>query len=99
MPDPWRKAILANAAAILAEIDAGTGEAELSEAALRGLTCPVRWLHGDRSAASFRAAARRATRLIPNLTVVPVHDAGHVIQYDQPDAVVNVVADLALATR
>jgi hypothetical protein len=89
--------MLATAPAILREIDAGTGEA--SPAAQRGLICPVRWLHGDRTAASFRAAARRAMRLIPNLTVVPLFDAGHVLQYDQPDAVVRAVADLVLSTR
>jgi len=65
----------------------------------RGLTCPVRWLHGDRSAASFRTAARRATRLIPNLTVVLVADVGHMLHHDQPDEVVNAVAALELATR
>lgn len=99
LPDSWREAMLANAAAILREIDAGTGEAELSPAALSGLACPVQWLHGDRSAASFPAAARRASRLLPNLTVVPVSDAGHVLHYDQPDAVLNALAALLPSTR
>lgn len=97
LPDSWSAAMLDNAPAILREIDAGTGESELSPAALRALTCPVRWLYGDRSATSFRAAARRGARLLPDLTLVPVRDAGHVLQYDRPDEVVSAVTALVLA--
>jgi non-heme chloroperoxidase len=99
LPDPLREVVLANAAAIVREIDAGTGEAELTPSVLRGVNCPVRWLHGDSSAASFRTAARRAVRLLPNMTVVPVAGAGHMVQLDRPDAVVTAVGALPLAAR
>ena len=72
LPEPWREAMLANAATILREIDGGTGERELGRGALAGVRCPVRWLYGDRSARTFEAAARRARSHIPQVSVVPV---------------------------
>jgi valacyclovir hydrolase len=92
LPASWREAMISNAAAILGEIDAGTGEVELSAAKLRQLDCPVQWLYGDSSAPTFRAAARRATRWIPNLTAVLVPGTGHALQHDRPQAIVDAVA-------
>jgi pimeloyl-ACP methyl ester carboxylesterase len=59
LPVAWREAMLGNAAAILREIDSGTGERELGKGALSNLRCPVRWLYGDRSARTFENSARR----------------------------------------
>ncbi|GAB3881275.1 alpha/beta fold hydrolase [Terrabacter terrigena] len=91
LPAPWRDAMLANASSILGEIEAGTGERELGRRAIAGITCPVLWLTGDRSAKSFSAAARRTNRKHPNIILVPVQGSGHVIQHDRPDAVVEAV--------
>ena len=95
LPAPLREAMLANAAAKLREIDAGTGERELSAEVLARLRCPIRWLYGDLSARSFAAAAHRARTHLPQVTIVPVQRSGHLMQYDRPDAVVQAVHHLA----
>jgi pimeloyl-ACP methyl ester carboxylesterase len=99
LPVAWREAMLANAAAILREIDSGTGERELGEGAIADILCPVRWLYGDRSARTFEKAARRAQSHIAQVTIVPVARAGHVIQFDRPDAVAEAVRHVATAAR
>jgi len=88
-----------DAAAILREIDSGTGERELGEGAIADILCPVRWLYGDRSARTFETAARRAQSHIAQVTIVPVARAGHVIQFDRPDAVAEAVRHVATAVR
>jgi pimeloyl-[acyl-carrier protein] methyl ester esterase len=97
LPAPWREAMLANATAILREIDAGTGERELGRHAMDGIKCPVLWLTGDRSTKSFPAAARRANRKHADIMLVPVKGSGHVMQHDRPDAVVDAVRTVETA--
>ena len=83
--------MLGSATAILREIDAGTGERELSRRAMADIGCPVIWLAGDRSAQVFAAAARCAIRKNAIITLVSVEGSGHVMQHDRPDAVVGAV--------
>jgi pimeloyl-ACP methyl ester carboxylesterase len=83
--------MLANAPAILREIDAGTGERELRHHAISTIACPVVWLIGDRSAKSFPAAARRAGWEQAMITRRSVERSGHALQHDRPDAVVDAI--------
>ena len=91
LPAPWRDSMLANAPAILREIDAGTGERELGRRPMMDIECPVLWLFGDRSAHSFSAAAKRANHRNPQIRLVFVRGSGHLMQHDRPDAVVEAV--------
>lgn len=99
LPVAWREAMLGNAAAILREIDSGTGERELGKGALSNVRCPVRWLYGDRSARTFENSARRVQSHIAQVILVPVARSGHVMQYDRPDAVAEAVRYAATAAR
>jgi pimeloyl-ACP methyl ester carboxylesterase len=99
LPAAWREAMLGNAAAILRELDSGTGERELGKGALSDVRCPVRWLYGDRSARTFEDAARRAQSHLSQVTLVPVARAGHVIQFDRPDAVAEAVRHVAMTAQ
>jgi pimeloyl-ACP methyl ester carboxylesterase len=99
LPVAWREAMLGNAAAILRELDSGTGEHELGKGALSDVRCPIRWLYGDRSARTFEDTARRAPSHFAQVTLVPVARAGHVVQFDRPDAVADAVRRVAVAAR
>jgi pimeloyl-ACP methyl ester carboxylesterase len=99
LPPSWREAMLNNAAAILGEVDAGTGERELDREALARVVNPVLWLTGDRSARSFTAAARRATPQLAAATWVAVEHCGHVLQHDNPIAVAEAVLNLDTKRR
>jgi pimeloyl-ACP methyl ester carboxylesterase len=93
-PEAWREAMLENGAAIVRELDAGTGE-HLPSHRLRTLRTPVRWLQGEWSDRAFAAAAERATRTIPDLAVTRVERSGHFIQWDAPEAVARAVDQVA----
>jgi pimeloyl-ACP methyl ester carboxylesterase len=92
-PGAWREEILANGAAIVRELDAGTGE-HLSTEQLADLRLPIRWLLGAESQPAFAKPAHRAKRYLKNLVVEQVDGAGHCIQWDRPDAVVGIVEHL-----
>jgi pimeloyl-ACP methyl ester carboxylesterase len=88
----WRHAMLANAAAIMREIDAGTGE-HLDQPQLARVHAPVTCLLGDDSDRAFHAAAARLVRLVPQTDVSTVDGAGHLLYADRPDALVAAVQD------
>ena len=77
--------------AIVAELALGTGERELGPRDLASITVPVRWLVGTQSRAAFRTSARRASVHAPAMTVQQVPGAGHIVQLDDPTAVVEAV--------
>ena len=89
-PDALRQAIRCNAAAIVAEVDAGTGEA-LTEARIAAIACPVTVVVGELSDPALRRAAERVARLLPQAHVARVPRAGHAVHFDQPEAFVQVV--------
>jgi pimeloyl-ACP methyl ester carboxylesterase len=93
-PAVLRQAIRANAAAIVAEVGAGTGEA-LTETRIAAITVPVTVIQGELSDPALRNAAQRVARLLPQCQVVHVPNAGHAVHFDQPEAFVRVV-ELAL---
>jgi pimeloyl-ACP methyl ester carboxylesterase len=81
-----RQSILGNAAAVLAELNAGTGE-ELSAADVRRIRCPVTMLLGSRSAPMFARAAQLLERTLPQLRTATVEGAGHLMMLEAPAAV------------
>ena len=83
----WRAAMLANAAAIVGELRAGTGE-HLKRDRLAGLRVPVTILAGSESDPVFAACARRLADTVPGATVTTIPGSAHVMQQDRPDAIV-----------
>lgn len=91
------RAVLANAAAITTELFAGTGE-HLSAEQLRAITIPTELLIGARSADMFQQCADRLSNLVPTLRVTTIDGAGHFLQLDAPEALVEAVARLGCRT-
>jgi pimeloyl-ACP methyl ester carboxylesterase len=90
VPPPWRDAMLANAAAIVAELRAGTGE-QLDRRRIAQLRVPMSVLAGSDSDPVFAACARRLAGCVPHAELREVPGAGHVIQHDRPEALVAAV--------
>jgi 3-oxoadipate enol-lactonase len=93
-PESWRDAILANGAAIVRELDAGTGE-HIAASRLREVRAPMRWLLGAWSDPAFTAAGERAAKQIPGLPIVRVERSAHCVQWDRPDAIALAVDEVA----
>ena len=86
---------LAEAApAIVAELALGTGEREITRSALGGLEVPVRWLIGGDGLDVFARAGQRAAAQSSRIALEVVPGAGHPIQLDAPDAVLDAVRRL-----
>lgn len=79
--------------AIVAELALGTGEKELASSDLAAVATRVQWLVGTESRPSFAKAARRASRILPLVSVTRVPRAGHALQLDAPEAVVAALAN------
>jgi pimeloyl-ACP methyl ester carboxylesterase len=90
VPADWRDAMLRNAAAIVAELRAGTGE-HLDRRQIGALDVPVTVLAGSESDPVFGACARRLAGSVPRAELVEIPGAGHLIQRDQPAALVAAV--------
>jgi pimeloyl-ACP methyl ester carboxylesterase len=90
VPAEWRAAMLSNAAAIVAEVRAGTGE-HLSSERLASLRVPVTVLAGTESDRVFGACARRLSETVPGAILTTVPRSGHVMQHDRPDAIADAV--------
>jgi pimeloyl-ACP methyl ester carboxylesterase len=97
VPPEWRAAMLANAAAIVAEVRAGTGE-HLDRARLAGLRVPVTVLVGSESDPVFGACARRLAAVVPGAELREVPGSGHVMQRDRPDVLVDAVRSALAAS-
>ena len=87
VPAAWRAAMLANAAAIVAELRGGTGEG-LTRDRLATLRVPVTVLAGTESDPVFATSARRLADAVPVAVLTELPGAGHVLQRDRPEAVV-----------
>jgi pimeloyl-ACP methyl ester carboxylesterase len=81
-PAPWQQAMGDNAAAVLAELDAGTGE-ELQSARLATITCPMTCLRGELSQPFLVRATERLTRLFPQATYDVIPDVAHGLPVDK----------------
>lgn len=94
-----QEAVLRSSAAILNELDAGTGE-QLSEEQLRRVRAPTVLLVGDLTPPVFQESTERVRALVPNATVRTVTGAGHAMQMDAPGAFEReLLAALATGSR
>ena len=87
-----RESILANAASIMAELEAGTGE-ELSLGDLEKIRCPVGIVVGTRSARFLIAAADRCAAIFPSARIVRMQSGDHVMNVRQPAVLVRAIED------
>jgi len=95
-PPEAREALLANAPAIMRELDSGTGEHIESEG-LGRISCPVVCLVGGRSAPMYSAAAERVRAAVPGTRVETVPGAGHTMPLTHPAAIVDAVRSVTEA--
>jgi pimeloyl-ACP methyl ester carboxylesterase len=97
-PPDGQEAILANAPAIMRELDSGTGE-HIKAADLGTISCPVVCLVGERTAPEYGAAAGRIQKELPSTRIEPVQGAGHTLPLTHPEAVVDAVRSVTRAPR
>ena len=88
-PDQQAK-LRANSAAIMRELDSGTGEHVKNDEIAR-ISCPAVLLIGDRTLPEYGKAAQRIKKALPSLEIVKVPGAGHVLAVTHPQAVVDAV--------
>lgn len=93
VPADWREAMLRNARAIVAELRAGTGE-HLDRRRIGALAVPMVVMTGSESDPVFGACARRLVDSVPGAELVEVPGAGHLIQRDDPAALVAAVRSI-----
>jgi pimeloyl-ACP methyl ester carboxylesterase len=86
--------LVANSAAIMNELDAGTGE-HIKTAELASISCPAILLLGAMTLPEYGKAAQRIKKALPSLEIVTVPGAGHVLPVSHPQAVVDAVRRVA----
>jgi pimeloyl-ACP methyl ester carboxylesterase len=94
-PEPLQDAMLANAPALMGELDAGTGE-ELTNERIATIEGPVTCLVGDLTPPAFAKATDRLVRILPQATVTTIDGAGHAIHFDRPAEFVEAVQRAAV---
>lgn len=83
LPAEARQAMLNNSSALMADLDAGTGE-HLTPAVIQGLTIPVLLLYGTDSPPVLHRPIDRLSGWLPNVEIQAVPGAGHLMQFDRP---------------
>lgn len=100
-PPEIQAQLLGNSAAIMRELDSGTGE-HVKPEELGSISCPVICLVGSITLPDYGRAAERIAKALPSLEIVTVPGAGHLLPVSHPQAVVDAVArvsrDPALAS-
>ena len=94
LPESARESMLGNAHALMADLDAGTGE-YLSERDVQGITCPVLLLYGSEGPSILRRPIKQLARLLPNAEARQIRGAGHLLHFDRPDEFVDAVLSTA----
>jgi pimeloyl-ACP methyl ester carboxylesterase len=95
-PPEAREAMLANAPAIMGDLDSGTGE-HIKNEELGRISCPVVCLVGARTGPMYAAAAERIHKALPSTRVEVVPGAGHTLPLTHPAAVVDAVRSVTQA--
>jgi pimeloyl-ACP methyl ester carboxylesterase len=90
LPPAVRQALLANAGALMAELQAGPVE-EVSPERVRAITCPATCVVGELTPEALVSATERLVRLLPQAHVVRIADAAHAIHVDQPERFIAAV--------
>jgi pimeloyl-ACP methyl ester carboxylesterase len=89
-PPGERAKLLANASAVVRELDSGTGE-HVKDADIGRIGCPVVCLVGSITLPDYARAAERIAKARPATRIVTVEGAGHVMPISHPQAVVDAV--------
>jgi pimeloyl-ACP methyl ester carboxylesterase len=79
-----REGVLRNAATLLHELGAGTGE-EITAERLRGLQCPINAIVGGATLSVFADATERLLAMLPTMRVATIPGAGHISVMTHPD--------------
>lgn len=93
-PPEERAKLLANASAVVRELDSGTGE-HVTDADLARIGCPVVCLLGSITLPDYGRAAERIVKARPATRIVTVEGAGHVLPVSHPQAVVGAVREVS----
>jgi pimeloyl-ACP methyl ester carboxylesterase len=91
-----RESLLANAEALMPELQAGPVE-ELTAEQVQGIRCPVTCIVGELTPEVIVAATDRLVRLLPQARIIRIADAAHGIHIDQPERFVEAVRSAAVA--
>jgi pimeloyl-ACP methyl ester carboxylesterase len=89
-PPEERAKLLANAPAVMRELDSGTGE-HVTAADIARIGCPVVCLVGSITLPDYARAAERIAEARPATRLVTVQGAGHVLPVTHSQAVVDAV--------
>jgi pimeloyl-ACP methyl ester carboxylesterase len=90
--------MLANARAVMWELDAGTGE-ELTAERIAAIKCPVTCLVGDLTPKPILNATDRLLDMLPQASRTTIEGAAHAIHFDRPAEFVQAVQRAAAETR
>jgi pimeloyl-ACP methyl ester carboxylesterase len=90
-PPEAQEKLRANSAAIMRELDSGTGE-HVKSSAIAEIRVPAVLLLGGATLPEYGRAAQRIKKALPALEIVTVPGAGHVLPVSHPQAVVDAVA-------
>jgi len=93
-PPDERAKLIANAPAVMRELDSGTGE-HVKEGDIARIGCPVMCLVGSITLPDYARAAERIAKARPATRIVTVEGAGHVMPMSHPQAVVDAVREVA----
>jgi len=93
-PPDERAKLMANAPAVMRELDSGTGE-HVTESDIAGIGRPVVCLVGSITLPDYARAAERIAKARPATRIVTVDGAGHVMPISHPQAVVDAVREVA----
>jgi pimeloyl-ACP methyl ester carboxylesterase len=82
-------------AAVLTEIDAGTGEKNLTKAQISTIGCPVTGLVGELTLPYLKQAMERIVKLLPQTQVRVIPGGCHALHLDNPVAFAQAVHEAA----
>lgn len=93
-----RERALGHAEDVIAELDAGTGEA-LTPERLRAISCPATLVLGGRSIPLFAQQGAKLAACMPQLRTVTVGGVGHLMMLEDPRAVAEAIIAADTAQR
>jgi pimeloyl-ACP methyl ester carboxylesterase len=97
LPADIQTAMLSNAPAVMADLDAGTGE-ELTAERIAAISCPATCLVGDLTPKPLWNATDRLLDMLPQASRTTIEGAAHAIHFDRPGEFVQAVQRAAAET-
>lgn len=98
MPEQERVKLLGNSAAIMRELQGGTGE-HMKPREFASISCPAVCLVGAITLPEYVKAAQRLEKALPGLKIVTVPGAGHVLPVTHSRAVAEALRDVRSPAR